>query len=645
MRILVFVIFCFASMSVNAQSDLIYLKDAPKKVKKKFKKISEESRKGNTKEAIKKCYDLLKDFPNLIELNLRSGALLYNKADYAAAEGMFKKSVELDADFDHRVYYSLGINQFKQEKFLEAVTYLEEYLERSNEKSRNIAKAKKMISNARFMADAIENPVKFEPHRLNGGINTGGSEYLPSITLDGRTMIYTARLGHQEDLFYAYIEDGVPGEGYPLEVLNTVYDEGASSVAIDGEMIFMASNDKLQSYGSFDIFYSVKKDGKWLPPFNLGERINSPTWDSQPSISPDGQTLYFSSSRQGGFGGRDLYISYRTASGKWSPAENMGEHINTAGNDESPFIHPDDRTLYFRSNGRPGMGDFDIYYTRRGKSTEPWGEVHNIGYPINTQGSEGALTVAPDGETAYFASDRHYKGLDQEPNLDIFQFKLHDHARATPVTFVRGMVTDAATGEELRTKIVIRDLNTGDAIHDLSKRQVIGFLLSLPVGSNYAFTAEKEGYLFYSDFFLLDSVRTISSPYEIDIKLRRVSKQPETTVEETPVVLKNIFFGSGSSVLLEASDFEINTLHALLTNSPDLSIKIIGHTDDVGSEIDNKLLSEARAKSVYKALIATGISSARLSYLGKGEASPIDDNETEDGRANNRRTEFIITHR
>ncbi|MDX1666759.1 MAG: OmpA family protein, partial [Saprospiraceae bacterium] len=314
--------------------------------------------------------------------------------------------------------------------------------------------------------------------------------------------------------------------------------------------------------------------------------------------------------------------------------------------------HPDGQTLYFMSKGWPGMGGFDLYYARK-DSTGAWTRPKNLGYPINTGANEGALVVSLDGTTAYFATD---KGSGEQDSAfpgrrgrttDIYAFELYDEARPQPVTYVKARVTDARDGQALQAHASIVDL-TDEAVHAESVTDSQGeFLICLPMGSEYALNVSKEGYLFHSENFALTAAATRQNPFLLEIELTPVPKglesDPEIKLE--PVVLRNVFFETGSAELKPKSRGELNRLVDLLRKNPDLQIRINGHTDEVGTEEDNQKLSEARAKAVFSYLIAEGISEQRLSYQGFGESMPIASNETEEGRRKNRRTEFEVINR
>jgi outer membrane protein OmpA-like peptidoglycan-associated protein len=294
-------------------------------------------------------------------------------------------------------------------------------------------------------------------------------------------------------------------------------------------------------------------------------------------------------------------------------------------------MHSDNQTLYFTSNGWTGMGGIDIYYSKKnddGKFSKPV----NLGYPINTFNDEGFLIVNAKGNMAYYSSDRQggFGGL------DIYSFELSEKVRPVAVTYLKGVVYDKNTGKKLKAKFELTDLATEKVVFESYSDQITGeFMVSLPTEKNYALNVSKDGYLFYSENFTLTGVYDKTKPYEKDIPL-----QPLAVGEV--VVLKNIFFDFDKTDLKPESEVELQKLIEMLRKNVKMKIEISGHTDNKGTADYNQKLSENRSKAVYIYLIEKGIDKTRLSYKGYGLSKPIDTNDTEEGRANNRRTEFKV---
>ncbi|HEV2353929.1 MAG TPA: OmpA family protein, partial [Puia sp.] len=414
--------------------------------------------------------------------------------------------------------------------------------------------------------------------------------------------------------------------------INTNYNEGAQNVSQDGQWLLFTGCDFPDGRGSCDLYISYLTADGWSTPENLGDSINTEFWESSPSLSPDKKDLYFASRQPDGYGGSDLYVSHRLLNGKWSLPENLGPTINTIGNEAAPFIHADNQTLYFTSDGHPGYGNDDLFVTRKGPDGK-WSEPENLGYPINTVDNEGSLVVAADGKTAYYASDR----ADSRGGLDLYTFELRDDIRPARTLWVKGRVFDSVTRKGLPSSVVLTDLATRQVISDLQTDETGNYLVTLPEGKNYAFEVKRRGYLFFSENFALTGT-TVDTAYHIDIPLQPLAAN-------AVVVLKNIFFQSNRYDLQPESGTELDAVVQLMKDNPTLKIQISGHTDNSGNAAENLKLSDNRAKAVTAYLVGKGIAAARLVPKGWGDTRPIADNSTPEGRARNRRTELRVISR
>jgi outer membrane protein OmpA-like peptidoglycan-associated protein len=507
-------------------------------------------------------------------------------------------------------------------------------------------RAQLILSSCTYAQKAMNRPVPFAPVNLGPGVNTAMNEYYPCITADEKTLLFTrllpaeTRAGKQEDFFVAEWIHNKWSEASPLKEINTLSNEGAPSLSADGSMLIFTACESAdgswggdrQGIGSCDLFYSTRTANGWGPATNMGNSINSNTWESQPSFSANGRTLYFVRGKRtaGGIKEQDIFFSYLDEKNHWSVPVKVPGRINTEFEEESVMIHPDGNTLYFSSNGHSGMGGLDIFYSKM-QADGSWGAPVNLGYPINTYADENSLQVTADGTHALFASEREggYGGL------DLYRFELYPEARPGEVTYLTGVISDKLSFKLLEAHIDLIDLATGKRVIEAYSRNGTGdYLVCLPAGKDYALLIEKEGYLPHSENFSLTH-GTRSEPYRIDVSLQKLRAG-------ATIVLKNVFFDSGKSELKPESQIELNKLVELLKENPEKSIEIGGHTDDVGSDANNLALSQKRSEAVVAYLVSKGIDTTRLSAKGYGEASPIGSNTTEEGRALNRRTEFKI---
>jgi outer membrane protein OmpA-like peptidoglycan-associated protein len=377
----------------------------------------------------------------------------------------------------------------------------------------------------------------------------------------------------------------------------------------------------------------LNKNGTWTVPVNMGEPVNSGAWESQPSLSANGQILFFVSSRTGGKGKMDIWKAEKIGVSpeglpQFGNVTNVSE-LNTAGNDLSPFVHADGKTLYFASDGRPGLGSTDLFITRlkNGKWTEPV----NLGYPINSNSNEEGLIVEISGERAWFTSNRnHVHGR------DILYFNLPDSLRPESVSYLKGLVVDAVTGIKLQADIVLSNLKTKKIVRSISSVENEGdFLVCLPAGNNYGLNITRPGYLFASENVSLIIGYTKTSPQKVKIRLQPVAVGVFTT-------LKNIFFETNSWQLLEESETQLDDMAQFMRLNPGVIMEVIGHTDRVGTAAYNLELSKKRAEAVAVELKKRNIEPYRIKSRGVGFTVPVGDNDTEEGRSSNRRTEFMV---
>ena len=551
--------------------------------------------------------------------------------NHKQAAEQYLSVINLNPDFSNGAYLKLGDEEINGARYNEAQQHLEKYLTFPNLTSQNIFHAQKLIADCKFSIQAIAHPVPFKPLNMGPQINTADDEYLPVATADESMLIFTRKINNNEDFYKSIKLNGKWQKAtYLSDQINTPqYNEGAQSISQDGKYLFFTGCNRPDGLGRCDIYISQKKGDDWTKPFDLSPPINTPGWESQPSISADGRTLYFVSNRKGGYGGYDVWKSTLTASG-WGEPENLGPNINTSYDEQSPFIHPDDSTLYFSSNGWPGLGGKDLFVSRLGKDGK-WKKPENLGYPINSSGDENGLSVTANGSSAFFSSDN----LNGYGGYDIYTFELPRSARPHVVTYVKGKVSDIKTKAPLEAAVEIIDLQKNIPVYQDYSDAVRGdFLATLTSGKNYGLNISKSGYLFYSENFSLIGHET-KNPFNITVFLQPIEIGNK-------VILNNIFFDTNRFDLKPESVAELQKLVEFLNVNPTVHIEISGHTDNVGNDQLNQTLSENRAKAVYQYLISSQVNPARLVYKGYGKTQPIAPNTTDEGRQKNRRTEFMI---
>ncbi|MCD0490134.1 OmpA family protein [Pedobacter sp. MC2016-14] len=492
--------------------------------------------------------------------------------------------------------------------------------------------AEKHIRDCDFSIQAMKSPEQFKLLNMGPGINSGYRDYFPAITADGETIIFSRNVGGNEDFYVSKKKNSEWQAALPLsDQINTkAYNEGAQSISPDGMYLFFTGCNRPDGLGRCDIYVSHRNGNEWGKPFNLGAPLNSAYWDSQPAITPDGSTLYFVSNRPGGLGGYDIWKSTLNDEGEWEKPINLGPEINTAYDEHTPFIHPDGKTMYFSSDGWPGFGNKDLFYSRLDEHNN-WAKPVNLGYPINTFNEETGLIVTPDGTEGLLSSNIAGGFGD----MDIYRFKMPQHAKPQLITYVKGIVKDRQTSSLLEARIQVVDLKSKHAVYSDYTSESGDFLAVMPIGSDYAFNVSADGYLFYSQNFELNKAY-VSKPFVMEILMDKIRIG-------TDVTLRNIFFDTNKYELLESSVVELNNLVDLLVLNKNIAIEIQGHTDNIGNSLLNEKLSLNRAKAVYDYLVAHKINPVKLSYKGLGAKNPLVTNDTEEGRKQNRRTSFIIT--
>ncbi|MFZ5942101.1 MAG: OmpA family protein [Bacteroidota bacterium] len=557
------------------------------------------------------------------------------------ASAFYLKALELDPEAPASGYLKLAGVEYTAGEYAKAQEHLKIYFNKGGATAEKDLEAGDLLKRCTFALDALAHPVPFNPQNLGPAVNSDLMEYWPSLSVDEQVLYFTVMVAKnpqlplkpgniQEDFFYS-IKEGDEW-GYRMNLgtpINTLDNEGAQTVTADGQQLFFTACNRPDGKGQCDIYTTRFEQGKWTKPVSLGSPLNTSLSEKHPSISADGRFLFFASNRPGGKGDYDIWMSTLGESG-WGTPVNLGDSVNTAGTEQSPDIHADNQTLYFASDGWPGMGRSDLFVARKNSAGE-WGRPENIGYPINTVNEELGMFVNAEGNRAYFASNRR-AGTD----TDLYAFDLPVNDRPVPVSYMHGRVYDAGNMRSLGAVIQLIDLENGEVVMETTSGKTDGeYLVCLPSGRDYALNISRQGYLFYSGNFSLEGSYTRLEPFEKDVPLEPVQAGKI-------LVLNNIFYETDSYELDPRSRTELDKVVEFMKQNPKVIIEIAGHTDLTGSAAYNRQLSSLRAGAVVNYLLAQGISGDRLKSAGYGHEKPVATNETEEGRALNRRTELVI---
>ena len=582
---------------------------------------------------------LLRD-PAFIEAHLRLASAYKVLLRYDLAETQYREALAVDSlsklNFD--TYFALGLMIYDKGEYKEARKYLSRYIQTNPANAGREGLAADLIKNIDFALDLMSKPLPFNPEPLPAPLNKYVMQYFPAVTADGKQLFFTVRKGNtandDEDIYVTrQNDDGAWSEPEPIsDLINSHRNEGTSSVSADGRMLIFTSCQAPGGFGSCDLYFVQKEGDTWGKPQNIGQPINSSGWESQPSLSADGRTLYFVSDRKGGQGKRDIWVSTLSARDNWMEPVNLGPVINTEGDDLSPFIHVNGQSLYFSSSGHMGLGKYDLFLSE--KNGLEWSQPKNLGYPINTKDDQVSLVITSDGSKAYYSHE--VIGNNRDFQSSLYTFDVPEEIRVqNKSNFLTGRVMDIETKKPLGASIEMFDINDASLNYKVTSDKVDGkYFVVLTEGKEYSIYVTRKGYLF----------ENLTFNY-----LEKKSREPEVLdIYLTPIkagatsVLKNIFFDVDQYVLKEKSKTELDEVIKFLKDNEQIRMEIEGHTDNTGSTSHNLELSTNRAKSVYDFLIKAGIPKERLQYKGYGSTKPKVDNSTEEGKQLNRRIEFRI---
>lgn len=582
----------------------------------------------------------LKKDPKFAEPYFLLGLIYKFQYDTEKAILNFEKGINLQGENPKFCsnYFSVAELYLKEGNYDKAENYSKKYLSFRNVPLPYAKAVQKIINDCAFAREKIKNPIDFVPKLLPENVNNNVLQYFPSVTADGKTIIFTSSssfsLTGNEDLMITQMDS--TSWTNPVSISNKINtpqeNEGTATISGDGKTLVFTGCGRRDSKGNCDLYISYKNGNEWSKPVNMGGVINSNEWDSQPSLSADGRTLYFVSMRRGSMGEADIYVSHKKDSDEWGTPVNLGPKINSVENEASPFIHANGTTLYFSTNGKPSIGGMDMYMTEMGANND-WSEPVNLGYPLNTSKDDMGLVINTDFSKGYYNSDIIKNG---KQFTVLYEFNVPKEVKSLiHSNLAKGTVSDAITKKKLASKIDLIDLSTSKLVSSVKSDEQNGdYTLVLNEGKEYALYCSRKGYLFKSLSFNYTNKKSFDNMV-LDIELEPIKKGAHIT-------LNNLFFESGKYELQEKSLTELNKLVDFMFANPSIKVEISGHTDNVGNAESNLKLSSQRAKSVFDYLTKNGIYEKAIVCKGYGSTKPIAENNSEENKQLNRRIEFTI---
>ncbi len=639
-RLLLPLLFVLPMMQSTAQD---VKSSTNKKAIKQYQKGYEYIRNRQFADAIHYAKMAIQEDPSFTEayIMVAEGYSIIGESDLAVL--YYTKAIYVDPDFSPKFYYFTAREYMRCNKYNEALDFFAQYFEHAGiDKSKASADERSYYDQCVYRAKLMTDSNHIRLVNMGPNINSPLDEYQPSFTADESELIFTVLrpadalteckgCSTEEDLYISRLQNGEWQPRRPLGApVNSHFNEGAQCISPDGKYVLFTACNRDDGYGSCDLYWSKKVGDQWTVPQNMGKPVNTQYWESQPTFGADGKTIYYTSNRPGGKGKCDIWMTTMKEDGVFTDPVNVGEPINTNGDETAPYLHPNGMVLYFVSNGHPGMGGQDLFYSLQ-SSNGKWNQPINMGYPINTEADESNIVVNAKGTRGFVSSSKDGgKG-----RMDIYWFEMPEKLRPQPITYLKGRIFNAKDSSALCAKFKVIDLETGkERVMSTSDPETGEFLVCIPTNGSYALHAHHPDFLFYSANFELDSSYSLK-PYIKDIYMSPIALGQS-------IVLNNVFFDTDKDNLKPESEVELNNLVELMRNNPKMRVEISGHTDNQGSREHNTTLSRNRAKAVYDYLVSKGIKADRMRYKGYGFDQPVADNATPEGRALNRRTEFKI---
>jgi OmpA-OmpF porin, OOP family len=576
-----------------------------------------------------------------VEAYYRLGITYMSMKKFPEAINAFEKGLSLTSDIKKQkvFWFDLGDAYFTIGEYDKAEKLISDFLNAETTNKPRIERAQRLKKNIDFAKEDKKNTAAYRQKPLSDTVNKFVMQYFPVLTADQQNLIFTRRTGFtdefDEDLVVS-AKDRNGRWGPPESIsknINSTFNEGTCTISADGRKLIFTSCTGRDGFGSCDLFESRRTGDEWARPRNLGPNVNTAEWESQPSLSADGRTLYFVSERKGGLGRRDIWVTTLGADGQWSKARNLGKPVNTVYDEISPFIHVNNRTLFFASLGLTGYGGYDLYYSER-DSILQWSEPVNMGAPINNHEDQFSLFITADGKKGYYSHAETAGGGNSKSKLIEMEIPPERTIKFRS-NYVKGIIRDRETKDVLRARVEMINIETGETESLVESDSVSGeYLIVLTQGAEYALYVNRKNYLFRSVHFNYSEVKDFA-PIILNIELDKIK-------EGSIAILENIFFDVDKYELKPKSITELQKVERFLSENPNVKVEISGHTDNDGSLAYNMQLSQKRALAVYNYLISNGVSPKRLFAKGYGPNQPIAANDTEEGKQQNRRIEFKL---
>lgn len=617
--------------------------------------------------------------PNNASLNYKLGQCYLASVEKYKALPHLEKAIQLNPTMDAAIYYDMGRAYHLDHQYDKAIESFSKFQKSAmaTQDPAIMQDVQLRIKHCYNGKELVKTPIRVFIDNLGAKINTQYNEYGAVVSADESMMLFTSRrpgstgdkidegINEQfEDIYISYkLADGSWSQATNLpKPINSDNHDSNSGVSADGQkfIIYLGKDN------GGDLFESTLEGTTWTKPEPFNKNINTKYHEPSACYSPDGNALYFVSDKPGGLGDHDIYVSYKDAKGKWGESVNLGPMINTQHGEEAVFMHPDGKTLYFSSQGHNSMGGYDIFKSVYNETTKTWSKPENLGFPVNTPDDDVFFVLSANGRHGYYTSaDKSSLGLrdlyvitflgpekpmilNNEDNLIASAAKPVQETVVAPavevkeaqLTLLKGVITDALTGEKLSAEIEIVDNMANKVIATFKSNSSTGkYLVSLPAGKNYGIAVKKEGYLFHSENFDIPATAAFQEVNK-DVQLKKLAVGGK-------IVLRNIFFDLDKATLRPESTAELERLTKLMNDVPTLKIELGGHTDSRGSDTYNQQLSEKRAKAVVDYLTSKGIAADRLKWAGYGETQLVNKcangvNCSDEQHQENRRTEFKV---